>query len=368
MRLTSLELFEFRNHASVSLRFTAPIQFFVGANAQGKTNLVESIYVLATGRSFRRHAQVRDLVRHGSEEAAVRGEVTREELRTALEVRVGKQRKLSVNHNEVHLLRDYVRHLSVVAFHPEDLAIVRGGPDLRRDFIDRAAFTLSPEYLDDYMRYQRALAERNQLLKHGGVRDEMAAWTEELATVGALLSVNRHKFLQAFMPAAIHAFGEIFGGVSLELSYDPSPARLKDEAPEAWRDVLLEELAAREADDRHRGFTTVGPHRDDLGVVLEGREARVYASQGQTRALALAFRIAQIRQAGEALGARPLFILDDVGSELDETRRGYLADFLAASKVQAFITVTDRNLLPPLEGEAETWVLKDGGISAPPSH
>lgn len=363
MRLRSLELYHFRNHAGVALDFEAPIQFFVGANAQGKTNLVEAIYVLATGRSFRRAAQARDLVMHGGDEAAVRGEVESEGMRTRLEVRVGKQRRLIVNGHDVHLLREYVRHLGVVAFHPEDLAIVRGGPDLRRDFVDRAAFTLYPAYLDDYLRYQRALGERNQLLKSGGTRAELAAWTEELAVTGAALAVARHEFLAAFVPEALTSFGEIFGGVPLSVAYEPSPRSLLEAPASAWKARLFEEFEAREPDDRHRGFTTVGPHRDDVGIELDGKEARVYASQGQTRALALAFRVAQIRNAARVVGAHPLFILDDVGSELDEQRRAYLGEFLASSRVQAFITATERSLLPPLESAAETWTVAGGRIA-----
>lgn len=362
MRLRSLELYHYRNHAEAALRFEASIQFFVGANAQGKTNLVESVYVLATGRSFRRTAQSRDLVMHGSDEAAVRGEVEREGLHTGLEVRLGKQRKLLVNGHETHLLRDYVRHLSVVAFHPEDLAIVRGGPDLRRDFVDRAAFTLYPAYLDDFMRYQRALAERNSLLKSGGSRAELAAWSEELAVTGATLAAARQGFLEAFIPEAAVSFREIFGDVPLRLTYEPSPRSLLERPVGEWKAHLLEEFETREIDDRQRGFTTIGPHRDDLGIELDGKEARVYASQGQTRALALAFRVAQIRHAAGIVGAHPLFILDDVGSELDERRRGFLGEFLAASKVQAFITATERNLLPPLESAAETWSVGAGSI------
>jgi DNA replication and repair protein RecF len=361
VKLAGLELFQYRNHGQVKFAFDAPLQFFVGANALGKTNLVESIYVLATGRSFRRTAQTRDLVMHGCDEAAVRGEVLRGGFQTRLEVRLGKSRRLTVNGNEVHLLRDYVRHLSVVAFHPEDLMIVRGGPDVRRDFVDRAAFTLFPEYLDEYSRYQRALAERNQLLKHGAAPGELEAWTEELAVTGAGLATARMKYLGQFLPAAKEAFEEIFGPVGLELAYDPSPKALLEEPVEVWREVMLRALKDREADDRFRGFTTVGPHRDDLKIELGGKEARVYASQGQTRALALAFRVAQIRHAEGVLGSAPLFILDDVGSELDETRRGFLADFLAASPVQAFITATDRNLLPPLEDKGQTWRLEEGG-------
>lgn len=362
MLLKSLELYAFRNHGQVSLAFETPLQIFTGANALGKTNLVEAVYVLATGRSFRRHAHTRELLAHGEKEASVKGQILRGGLETDLQVRLGQTRRLVVNHNEVHLLRDYVKHLAVVAFSPEDLTLIRGGPDLRRDFIDRAAFTLVPEYLDDFTRYQRALAERNQLLKSGHGGAEMEAWTAELAETGAMLSAARQKFLAGFIPEATAAFSDIFRGVELSLRYHPSPARLLEADVQQWRDVMEEELREREPDDRMRGFTGVGPHRDDLSIELDGRDARIYASQGQARALALAFRIAQIKQAGAVLGANPLFILDDVGSELDAARREYLALFLESFRVQAFITATDRNLLPAFGKGVQAWKLEGGSI------
>jgi DNA replication and repair protein RecF len=216
------------------------------------------------------------------------------------------------------------------------------------------------------MRYQRALAERNQLFKGSAGRDEIEAWTEELALTGAKLARARHNYARAFLPEAVAAFGEIFGGVPLDLRYTPSPAILAARPESDWAVVLGEELRSREPDDRQRGFTTIGPHRDDVEITLGGREARVYASQGQTRALALAFRVAQIRHAATVLGAAPIFILDDVGSELDETRRGFLAAFLTATKVQAFVTATDRALLPTRGNEAQVWRLAAGKVALDP--
>ncbi len=363
MRLRTLELFAYRNHAQVSLAFESRLQLITGANARGKTNLVEAVYVLATGRSFRRQAHNRDLIRSGEDEAALRGRIERDGLETDLSVRISRkgQRRLIVNNNEVHYLRDYVRHLSVVAFQPEDLLMVRGGPDLRREFMDRAAFTLLPEYLDDYNRYQRALAGRNQLLKEGARGDHLGAWTEELATTGARLAGTRRRFLDELLPDATAAFADIFGGAVLQLGYEPNPSRLNEASVDDWRDILLEELWSREADDRERGFTTIGPHRDDLAMRIDGRDARQYASQGQTRALVLALRIAQIRHAATVLGSPPLFILDDVGSELDEERRGYLTRFLGESGVQALVTATEASLMPGVSEVAEVFSIGDDG-------
>lgn len=363
MRLESLELFAFRNHARASLTFGEQLQLITGSNARGKTNLVEAIYVLATGRSFRRHTNSRDLIAYGASEASVRGEVVRDGLQTSLSVHLGGRtgRRLHVNGNDVHYVKDYVRHVSVVAFQPEDLLMVRGGPDLRRDFVDRAAFTLLPEYLDDYNRYQRALAGRNQLLKQRVRGDLLAAWTEELAETGSALSIIRKKFLDEFLPAAMEAFADIFRDSVVDLSYAPNPRSLRETPVEQWRQAFLDELQEREADDTERGFTGVGPHRDDIAMLMDGKEARMFASQGQTRALVLALRIGQIRHATGILGSAPLFILDDVGSELDEERRKYLARFLAEEKVQTFITATEKSLLPVMDVPAETWLISDQG-------
>ena len=367
MRLKSLELFAFRNHARTSLAFAEQLQLITGPNARGKTNLVEAIYVLATGRSFRRHTHSRDLIAYGASEASIRGEVIRDGLETSLSVHLGGRagRRLRVNGNDVQYVKDYVRHISVVAFQPEDLLMVRGGPDLRRDFVDRAAFTLLPEYLDDYNRYQRALAGRNQLLKQRVRGDLLEAWTEELAATGGKLATIRKQFLDEFLPSATHAFREIFQESVVELRYAPNPRVLRECPVEDWKDAFLDELHARQGEDFDRGFTTTGPHRDDIAMLMDGKEARMFASQGQTRALVLALRIGQIRHAMGVLGAAPLFILDDVGSELDEQRRQYLAKFLAQEKVQTFITATEKSLLPFREIPAETWWIEEDGAVRP---
>lgn len=355
MFLKNLDLFAFRNHQQVSLAFTQRLQVFVGPNAQGKTNLAEAIYLLVTGRSFRRHTHARDMILHGAHEASVRGAIEREGLCADLTVRLGVavSRRLFVNGHEAHLLREYVRHASVVAFQPEDLQMVKGGPDLRREFIDRAAFTLYPEYLDEYNRYYRALENRNLLLKKGVRGGELAAWTEELAVTGACLIELRLQFLSELLRLAQTTFAEIFGAHQVQLRYvtHPDLIRGKERIGERLRQLLEE----REEDDRLRGFTGIGPHRDDIEMSLDGREARIHASQGQTRALALALRVAQVRHAEQVLGSTPLFILDDVASELDEQRRRFLTGFLQQSAVQAFVTTTDVSLLPTEGLDAEVW-------------
>jgi DNA replication and repair protein RecF len=364
--LHSLDLYAFRNHAGVKLAFENRLQLFVGPNARGKTNLVEAIYVLCTGRSFRRQAHTKDLIAFGQTEAAVRGTLEKDGLRSDLAVRLGgsSARRLFVNGNEIHLLRDYVRHGGVVAFQPDDLGMVRGGPDGRREFMDRAAFTLYPEYLDEYNRYTRALQARNQLLKHGAAPGELEAWSDELAATGAALAVRRERFLQGLLPEAMKTFQEIFGEVEAVLAYEPNPAVFKEHDTGDWEGVLRGELRARAADDAVRGFTTVGPHRDDLRIVVDGVDAKTHASQGQTRALALALRIAQIRHAKTVIGSSPLFILDDVGSELDAKRREFLAGFLHDSGVQAFITATEAGLLPTEGKEGQLWRLDEAGVHA----
>ncbi len=364
MHLRSLDLFAFRNHAGASLQFDTPVQLIVGPNARGKTNLVEAVYVLGTGRSFRRSASTRELIQAGQPEASVRGSLERDGLRTDLQVRLatGVGRRLFVNGHEVSLLREYVRHIGVVAFQPEDLLMIRGGPELRRDFVDRAAFTLHPEYLDEYTRYQRALQSRNQLLRERSRGDVLEAWTEELVQVGSRMAQSRGRFLAELLPRAQEAFAEIFGNVPLTIRYEPNPSRLAACEGEAWSSVFREELEARLEDDRERGFTGIGPHRDDIVMEIDGRSARTYASQGQTRALALALRVAQIRHAAEVLGSAPLFILDDVGSELDEMRRGYLSRFLESASVQAFITATEADLLPAMGRERTLWQIGEKGI------
>ena len=258
--------------------------------------------------------------------------------------------------------------LAVVAFTPDDLTLVKGSPDGRRRLLDRAVQNRHQGHLADSRDYLRALKSRNQLLREAAPPALLEAFDQPLARLGAQVRLRRQRVLAELRPHAERAFAEVTRGeLSLGLVY-LAAGRDSNELGEAAIDLtlgdpaalaLLEErlraaLDARLPRDRERGFTSVGPHADDLGLGLGGRSARLFASQGQARAIVLAFKIGEIESLRASQGRAPLLLLDDVSSELDPERNAYLMRYLSALRGQVLLTTTDARLVSAAIGPAST--------------
>lgn len=227
--------------------------------------------------------------------------------------------------------------LATVAFTPDDLAVVKLGPDGRRRMLDRAVQNRHPQHLADARDYLRALRSRNQLLRQRADPALLAAFDEPLVKTGARIRQRRAEVLGEIEPHAKKAFLEIARGeADLELRLS-----VKDTSEEALRESLAERLRR----DTERGFTSTGPHADDLALAIGEKAARTYASQGQSRAVVLAFKIGEIENLRQKQGRAPLLLLDDVSSELDPERNGFLMAYLAQLKGQVVLTTTDRDLV-----------------------
>ena len=234
--------------------------------------------------------------------------------------------------------------LATVAFTPVDLAVVKGGPEGRRRLLDRAVQNRHPAHLADAREYLRALRSRNQLLRQRAQPDLLASFNEPLARLGARLRQRREEVLSEIRPQAEKAFAEVARGEApLRVAY-LAAGRDSDgleEAGPSLAERLLEALRRRLPRDEERGYTSVGPHADDLGLFLGERPARFYASQGQARAAVLAFKIGEIENLRAAQGRAPLLLLDDVSSELDPERNAFLMAYLGALAGQVVLTTTD---------------------------
>jgi DNA replication and repair protein RecF len=230
--------------------------------------------------------------------------------------------------------------------------VLKGGPDGRRRLLDRAVFNRFPAHLEAARDYARALKQRNRLLKDGAPLDLIDAHTEALARLGARMVVRRRALLAELAPRAARGFEAIArGDGALDIAYAPdgmSAAALDDE-PRAF-EALLELLRRRMAGDVERGFTSAGPHADDLDIELGSRSAKGFASQGQQRAIVLALKIGEIENLRERAGAPPLLLLDDVSSELDPARNAFLMSYLRACGLQVFLTTTDDRLVREAAG------------------
>ncbi len=339
----------------------------VGRNGQGKTNLLEAVYFLCTLKPLRA-GRLLELVRFQHPVAQVAGHfalggATRE---ISVEVRDGL-RQASVDGKRTRALEEYFGGVSVVAFTPDDLAVVKGAPEERRTLLDRAVFNRFPGFLRASRTYVRALRNRNRLLKDGAPLDYLEAYDETLATVGARILALRRDLLGELAPRAEVTVASIAQLAGARYAYTPAHLELdfrQADVP-ALVEALRRALRARLSRDQERGFTSVGPHADDLDIELEGHPARTFASQGQARALVLGWKIAEIENLRAALGRSPLLLLDDVSSELDPQRNAFLMRYLSGSGAQVLLTTTEPSLVRGAAGPDTYWLAVEQGSVVP---
>jgi DNA replication and repair protein RecF len=365
LKLLSLHVQDFRNLAAVEVVPSPRATVLLGENGQGKTNLLEAIYVLTTLKPLRA-ARLAELVRFGEEKAAVAGDFEGPGgvRRVAVQLAAGG-RTAFLDGKPQEKLDGYFEGLAAVCFAPDDLLLVKGGPEGRRRFLDRAAFNRWPAVLAEARDYVRALRARNAALRVGPAEVE-GSFRVPLSRAAARLLVRRRELVLELAPRVETAFREISGpdAPAARLAYRAA-AGVRIEGGEGEIAAQLEEiLEARLDRDREKGFTSAGPHMDDLVLALDGKGAKVYASQGQQRALVLALKIAEIENLRGALGRPPLLLLDDVSSELDPAKNRFLLDYLGALPAQAFLTTTDRRLLEPAAGpETAFYRVEKGAVS-----
>jgi len=339
--VSRLELVDFRNYASVAFEFHPGTTAVVGRNGQGKTNLVEALAYLASLDSFR-GAPVDALIRVGCETAVVRATVAHPDGRNVLvelEInRLGRNR-VQVNGNKLGRTRELLGVMRVTVFSPDDLQLVKGGPNDRRRFIDDTLVSMALKYDVLRLELDRIVKQRNTLLKQANGRlsadtsTTLDVWDAKLAEAGDKFGQARADLARQLRPTVAEAYEQLAGRASsIELRYQP-----------AWRERgLAAALAdARDADVR-RGVSTVGPHRDDVELSIDGLPARTHASQGEQRTLALALRLAAHRLVAQVADSSPVLVLDDVLSELDPERCAALLHHLPPGQV----VLTTAGVLP----------------------
>ena len=360
VRLEWIELGDFRSYGGLRWEPSPGVNVLVARNAAGKTNLLEAIGYLSTLRSFRK---VPDsvLIRMGAERAVVRGEVVAANSSTLIEVELpsGGRRRAQVNRGRLGRLADLLGKVRSVVFLPDDLDLVKRGPAQRRDLLDTIAVQLWPGAYGDQKEYERALRQRNVLLKQMGRWADpvsLEVWDERLAAAGARMMARRTAAVAAVEPQASAFYQELSGErTRVSVAYRSGWGAEQVGELRGWERALREALEAARPKDLERRVSTVGPHRDDVVLLLDRRDARLRASQGEQRTLTLALRLAAHRAVQETISDEPLLLLDDVFSELDRHRARALAGFLP--NAQTFIT-TAREEDVPVEGR--NWRLTGG--------
>ncbi|HXH81809.1 MAG TPA: DNA replication and repair protein RecF [Candidatus Tectomicrobia bacterium] len=348
MQIGCIQLLEFRNYPDLTYRPDPRLNLLTGRNGQGKTNLLEALAVLLTGRSFRT-SRVGDLPRWGVTGAAVSGEVTRAE-----GARSVRRTLRQLENGAWHVSGDGCPWARVIVFGWQDLAILNGPPAARRSFVDGFAARLYSSHLPALLRYRQVVERRNRLLQGHAPADRLAPWDEQLATVGMELIDRRRRAVAALQTEIGRVYPALTGERhKVHVEYRAGVGEATEPA------ALLEALARARAAEQRRGVTLVGPHRDDVAIELDGVDARAYGSRGQQRLLALGLRLAEVLPVTEAAGTAPVLLLDDALSELDEVARDNVLREIRTAE-QVFLTSPE----PLRVAGAARWSVEGGGIAA----
>ena len=361
MHITNLALTNYRSYSQLDLHLRPGVNIFIGKNGEGKTNIVESILYLSY-LSSHRTASDAPLVQLGSTAGYVRAKIENgeREILVELEINADKANRARINQNTTRSQRDLLGLIQAIYFSPEDLDLVRGDPAIRRRFIDQLLILRYPRLAAVMSDYDRAVKQRNSLLKNRSSSAALQPWNQHVAKFGGEIIAARLSLLSEFEPTFSEVYKEISPEKKAYITYKASienPLLLPDEN----RAKILEKMDSIFHQELERGLTLVGPHRDDLQLMLGEHFVKGYASHGESWSVALSLKLASY-QLLQNEGARPILILDDVFSELDEDRRGKLIA-LANTAEQTFITVAVQSDLPS-ELTGETFVVKAGSVKA----
>ena len=359
VRLRRLQLKNHRNYVQLDLAPGPGVNVFIGADGHGKTNLLEAVAMLALSSSPRARREL-ELVGPAGSGSRIQAEIddgpARREISISLDVEGQRARRTIEVDGVRRRAIDLPGHFRVVLFWPDDLGLVKAGPELRRRFLNQMLVQVEPGYARALAGLRRVLEQRNSLLKRiasgEGGDDMLHAWNQELVQVGGEIVAARARAVRELGPEAARCHAEIAPGERLEIHYEGPPENLA----EAVNNSLAEDLK--------RVSTSVGPHRDDVPVLLDGQEARSYASQGQQRTAVVSLKLAEAALIENRTGERPLLLLDDVLSELDGERRAALLKEVAGGG-QVIITSVEAGPFPPeLMAGAMVWTVIEGKIQA----
>ena len=362
MLLDAIEATNFRN-LSGTINWGPQLNILYGHNGQGKTSWLEAIHVLARTKSFRTQ-RLQEAVRFGSEIASVRGFVRSGNIERELEVSIQHASKSIIVNRKRETIARYLSQLQVFSFTAADLEVVRGGPDARRRFLDRGISSIKPAYLQTIADYTRVTKQKNKLLQVAAdadspiknIDDMVAPWNEQLAQLGAKIHCERVEYVQGLNETLER---QLFDRRNLSTRY-LSTLEGKGDLGE-YESLLSSRMALRLPAEIAAGHSLVGPHRDDLELLLDGHEIRVYGSSGQQRSALLLLDLAAISLYNLTSGEQPVFIIDDVDAELDERRIRHLLEYLE-NRTQTFITTSKRSHVEGFFSRANVYEIEDGTV------
>lgn len=366
MQIRNLKLRNFRNYDHLNMDFSDSFNIIYGNNAQGKTNIIEAVFLCASGRSHRT-SKDQELLKNGESEFEIRLQFTKETIDEEIRINFNNEerKKIKINDIPVKKIGDLMGHLNAVIFSPEDLFIIKQGPAERRRFIDITLSQLRPSYFYDLQQYAKILFQRNTLLKRITVQrsleDTLEVWNKHLVRTGSRIIRARRKFVRDLCGFASARHDKLTNHEEkLLLEYSPS-FEISDECKdEEIEKIFFDTVERNRENEIRKGTTVVGPHRDDIDIILNGESTKVYGSQGQQRTSVLSMKLAEIDLMKEESGDFPVLLLDDVLSELDDRRKEYLLESI--SGLQTFITCTDLSFYKRESPAASVFHIDNGSI------
>lgn len=351
MFISNLKIKNFRNIEYADIELDKNLNFFVGNNAQGKTNIVESIYISAFLKSFRSQKK-ENIIKFGEDESKINIKVNNFGVNNVISFYMSKNNKfIKVNGKNPNSYK----YLNVVIFYPDETNYITSFPSYRRNLLDRSIFYVNYSYIDIYKKYYRCLKQRNLYLK--GHKDKIDCWRDQLILYGSEIIRERIKYIDKINKIFK---GDFFKYVNFEKYRISYSRKFIDDSIE---NILEEEFIRKQDRERQLGYTLAGPQRDDINFYINDRPAEVFASQGQKRSLLISFKAAQILDYRTVQGHYPVLILDDMSSELDSHRKNILLENLLENSGQVFITSTDLRR-PEIAGKS-TFFKVDNGIVSP---
>lgn len=381
MRLITLQARNFRNFERLELTCGPRLNIFIGNNGQGKTNILESIYVLGQLRSFRGVGRT-ELTRWGANSVNLQGTVEHPARAAELSLMMSwneQRRMLKVQGREIQRTVDYLGHLSALVFAADSVQVIKGSPEGRRRLLDRALVSLQPSYLSLLQRHQMVLKHRNRLLKEGRVdRASLDVWNSKFAQVGAEVVQARARYLKRLNQQLARLTAMKLGSpTALRVHYHPALGSTDGGKElvtngcgniEETMQSLVEGMARIERDELRARMSLIGPQRDDIGFHLQEFDLKSYGSQGEQRLAVFLILIAMLEDLEAELGTPPIVLLDDMVAELDRRRRGLLWEFLQSMRAQVFLSgtelTTDLEALCAVVPETQVWRVETGTVAA----
>lgn len=367
MILSKINLYNFRNYHKISLQLGSKMNILIGQNAQGKTNILEAIAILALTKSYR-SVNEPNLIKMGEEKAILKGRVKNNRIINDLEITLmNGNKKINVNNNSVARLADYISYLNIILFTPDDLELIKGSPSVRRNFLNIELSQLSKTYLNTYNEYNRILKTRNEYLKllfTSSIADKnyLDILTDKLVEKAVIIYQERKKFITNINESLANIFFDIVGESGLRMVYEPNVS-LEQFDTNTIRSTLLSIYKKNYEKELNYKVTLYGPHRDDFSFYLNEVDLKCFGSQGQQRLAVLATKLSEISIFEDFCHTKPILLLDDIFSELDLTKRKKLLKYIN-NDLQSIITTTDlKNIQKKFLEDANIYVVENGTIN-----